>query len=120
MILGVGTDIVEIGRIAKAVENRRFLEKYFTKGELEFFSKKKICSVAGNFACKESVAKALGTGFVKFLPGDIEVLRDENGKPCVNLYNGALDRFLELGAKNVHASISHSREYATAVVVIES
>lgn len=120
MILGVGTDIIEIERVAKAAGSKRFLEKNFTKGELELFSEKKINTVAGNFACKESAAKALGTGFVGFSPADIEVLRDENSKPCVNLYNGALDRFLALGAKNIHASISHCREYATSVVIIES
>lgn len=119
MIIGVGTDIIEIGRLEKAVMNKRFLERYFTTGELDLFKNGRVNSVAGNFCCKEAAAKALGSGFVGFMPADIEVLRDSNGKPVVNLYGGALKRFKEIGAEGIYASISHSKEYATAVVVIE-
>jgi len=118
MIIGIGTDIIRIERVISACQNKRFIEKYFTENEINAAANK-TQSIAGAFACKESAAKALGTGFAGFGLRDIEVLHDERGRPVVNLYNGALERFCAIGGKSVFASISHCEEYATAVVVIE-
>ena len=88
MIIGIGTDIIEIERIYNAVkENEMFLKKVFTDRELDQYNmnKLRIESVAGNFAAKEAISKAIGTGFRGFKLSDIEVLRDSLGKPIVKL-----------------------------------
>ena len=118
MIVGIGTDIIEIDRVLKASENSRFLSKYFTEEEIILFQKKKK-SVAGNFAVKESVAKMFGTGFNGFSLKDIEVLRDENGRPYVNLYNKARNMAKEQGIDVVHVSMSDTDSCAIAYVVGE-
>ena len=83
-IIGVGTDIVEVGRVLKSCEKHSFLNKYYTEAERELIKRRKSCA-ATNFAGKEAVAKAFGTGFLNCMPEDIEILRDEKGKPYVNL-----------------------------------
>ena len=88
MIIGIGTDIIEIDRIEKAINrNNGFLDKVFTAREIEMFKERNMRSevIAGNFAAKEAVSKALGTGFRGFSLGDIEILRDQLGKPIVYL-----------------------------------
>lgn len=121
MIVGVGTDIIEISRIKKAVEQNNFLKKCFTEKELEFFKSKNDNAqhMAGNFASKEAVSKSLGTGFRNFGLKDIEILRNELGCPYVNLYGKAKELALELEIKNFQISISHCHEYAVAFVVAE-
>lgn len=113
MIIGIGTDIVEISRIARAITSEAFLRKCYTADEV------KRCrglarSFAGYFAAKESVAKALGTGFRGFLPRDVEIVQDEAGRPFV--------RFGREGVAppdaRVYISISHGRDFAVAVAVI--
>ena len=79
-----------------------------------------MSSVAGNFAVKESVAKMLGTGFVGISPKDIEVLRDDKGKPYVNMYNNAKKMAEEKGIDVIHVSISDNKECAIAYVIGES
>lgn len=117
MISGLGIDIIEVERIKKAVEkNKRFLSRNFTEKEIEYFEKKgsKFTSISGNFAAKEAISKALGTGFRGFNFSDIEVLRDELGRPIVNLYNGADEIAKELGITDFMVSISHTHIYAVA------
>ena len=118
MITGIGTDIVEISRLAKAIENTRFLSRYFTPAENEYFllKNKNPQSIAASFAAKEAFSKALGTGFRGFSLKDVAILRDNVGKPYINVYNKAKD--LTAGG-TIHLSLSHSQEYATAFVVIE-
>lgn len=119
MIIGIGTDIVEIPRISKLTENSRFLERYFTKAENEYFltKHKNPQTVAASFAAKEAFSKALGTGIRGFSLNDIEVLRDDLGKPYINVYNNAKKMVLDA---TIHVSLSHSAKYATAFVVIET
>lgn len=121
MIVGIGTDIVEIKRIEKAVENDRFLRRNFTAAEIELYEmrRKKANVLAGCFAAKEAVAKAFGTGFCGFEPIDVEILRDDAGKPYVNLYGEAEKIRKELDVGNVFVSISNCDNYATAFVVME-
>lgn len=122
MILGIGSDLIEIDRIDKAVKStKRFIEKAFTEKEQEFFLKKsmKMESIAGNFAAKEALSKALGTGIRGFSLKDIEVLRDDLGKPTITLYNKALQISNKLQVSNIHISISHNKRDAIAYVVLE-
>ncbi len=117
MIKGVGTDILEIPRIKNARES--FFKSVFTERELKKLHGNKYNSLAGIFAAKEAVAKALGTGFMGFAPKDIEIVQDNKGKPFCFLYNGASERFKEIGGSDIYISISHSKDTAVAFAVIE-
>lgn len=118
MILGVGTDMIEIERIKKACEKEAFLTRIFTAEECRQAVDQSV-RLAGNFAVKEAVAKVLGTGFKGFMPKDIEVLRDELGKPYVKLYGGAKQRSRDMRMERIEVSISNTREYAIAFAVGE-
>lgn len=115
--VGIGNDIVEIERISKAIEKKGFKERVFTAKEIAQIQAKgnKMESYAGRFSAKEAVSKALGTGVRGFNLIDIEILNNALGKPEVIL-KGNLDE------KNdkiiVEISISHCKEYATAIAVI--
>ena len=116
MIYGIGTDIIEIKRFENAKEN--FLHNVYTDEEI-IFLKNRTESLAGNFAAKEAVAKALGTGFSGFGAKDIEILRSALGAPTVTLYDGALKLFNDNNCENVYVTISHNKEHAVAFAVIE-
>lgn len=118
MIVGVGNDVIELARIKEAVERGSFKTKIFTPEEIAI-SKDRISFYAGNFAVKEAIAKALGTGFRTFMPIDIEVLRDDKGKPVVNLYANALHLAREKKVHAIHVSISDTKESAFAFAVLE-
>ena len=118
MIIGIGTDIIEIDRVRKACDKQAFLTRYFTVAEIEMLSDN-IQSIASNFAVKESVAKAFGTGVRGFELVDIEVLRDDMGKPYVNLYGAARELSESLKIKRIHTSISNIKDYAIAYVIAE-
>ena len=118
MILGVGTDLVEIRRMERACKKDYFVVRTFTEMESRQ-AKGSVSKLAGSFAVKEAVAKALGTGFRTFMPIDVEVLRDDVGKPYVRLYRGALARFQEMGMERLEVSITNTREYAMAFAVGE-
>ena len=75
--------------------------------------------LAGSFAVEEAVAKRVGGGLRGFMPGDIAVLRDELGKPYVNLYGGAKKRSEEMGLTQIHVSISNTEDFAMAFAVGE-
>ncbi|MDO4794260.1 MAG: holo-ACP synthase [Filifactor alocis] len=122
MIYGVGTDIVSVARIRKLTErNPRFLTRFFTDKEEEYFSKKSdpYETIAACFAAKEAVSKAMGTGIRQFSFKDIEVRHHESGAPYIELYQGARSLFERLGLKCIHLSLSHEKEYAVAYCVIE-
>lgn len=122
MILGIGTDIIEIERINRAINNTpMFLEKIFTKRELEELNRSilRVESVAGNFAVKEAVSKAVGTGMRGFTFTDIEVFRDELGKPIVQVSDKIKD-IIKVDNYIFNVSISHNRTCAIAFVVLES
>lgn len=118
MILGIGTDIIQTERINRAVQQKGFAERVFTTAERELIAKRAVCA-AGNFAVKESVAKAFGTGFSCISPLDIEVLRAENGCPYVNLYGAAARLFEERKGTRIYVSISNEKDYAVAYVLLE-
>lgn len=124
MIVGIGTDIIEISRIKRAIERTKgFLERNFSEKELLYFKKRnfKVETIAGNFAAKEAVSKAIGTGFRGISLINIEVIRDELGKPLV-LKNEKIKKvLLENGIEKfeIHVSISHNNENAIAYAILE-
>ncbi|EOU1702196.1 holo-ACP synthase [Clostridium perfringens] len=126
MIIGIGVDIIEIERVRQAIQNNKnFLSKLFTEREIDYFISRNMNSevIAGNFAAKEAVSKALGTGMRGFSFKDIEILRNELGKPEVILHNGANLIGNKLVENNnslrVHLSISHNNSSAIAYSVLE-
>ena len=119
MITGIGIDLIEIDRVDKACQKDSFLRRIFTERERELITADQR-KAADNFAVKEAVVKMLGTGFRKVQPIDIEVLRDELGKPYVKLYGEADKLAKVLGVSTIHVSLSNTKEYANAFVVGES
>ena len=113
----IGIDIIEIKRVEDAIKNNdRFLNKMFTHKEIEYFESKnlRIESIAGNFAAKEAISKSIGTGIRNFNFKDIEVLRDELGKPIVKTYNNLKQICIDYNVLEIKVSISHCKEYAVA------
>ena len=125
MILGAGVDIVEISRFSDSL-SPHFMSRVFTDGERDFLQKKgknSYSSMAGLFAAKEAVAKALGTGFLGFWPTDIEILHDRFGKPHVKLHKKAARIAKNLARRKrgfkISLSISHSETCAIASAILE-
>lgn len=118
MIIGIGTDLIEIDRVAKACQKERFSIRCFTGEELKLGTGNEK-ALAGNFAVKESVVKMFGTGFGKVKPIEIEVLRDSFGRPYVNLYGEALKTSQSLGIRKIFVTITNTKKYASAFVVSE-
>ncbi|MDR1533019.1 MAG: holo-ACP synthase [Clostridiales bacterium] len=113
MIAGIGTDIIEIRRVARAARNERFLRRCFSDAELQGSA----ASLAGNFAAKEAVVKALGCGFAGFWPRDVAILRDARGAPYVSLSGEAKRLAAELGSPRILVTLAHCGEYAVAYAV---
>lgn len=118
MIIGIGTDIVEVKRVEDACKRESFLRGCYTEQEQNLFGNSPA-KLAGNFAVKEAVSKVFGTGLRGFTLRDLEVLRDEQGKPYVCLYGAAKKKAEELGIAHIHVSISNTSELAIAMVVGE-
>lgn len=110
--------MIEIARVEKACKKDAFLKRCYTEAEIQNL-RHNPASLAGNFAVKEAVAKVFGTGFRGFGLNSIEVLRDELGRPYVNLYKGAKEKADELGIVRIHVSISNTKETVVAVAVGE-
>ncbi len=123
MIYGIGTDITEIKRIEKATaRNKNFINKLFTKDEVELWEKKNfnLGFIAGRFAAKEAISKALGTGIRGFNFKDIEIINNELGKPEVVLKPKAEEIIKKISKHyKIHLSISHEKEYAIAYALLE-
>ncbi|MDF9758362.1 MULTISPECIES: holo-ACP synthase [Peribacillus] len=115
MIKGIGVDITELDRMEKLINRQpRIKKRILTEREISIFEKlngrRKIEYFAGRFAAKEAFSKAYGTGIGKHLSFlDIEIISDDKGKPVIS----------KPFSEGVHLSISHSRDYAVAQVVIE-
>ncbi|MEQ9407763.1 MAG: holo-ACP synthase [Fuerstiella sp.] len=122
MIIGLGTDIVEIDRIRGMIERHgdSFLQRCFTTAEIAYADRHRDAAVrfAGRWAAKEAVVKVLGTGFVKGITfHDIEVLPMDSGQPRIELSGGAAEIAGNMGICSVLITISHARLYATATAV---
>ena len=123
MILGLGTDVVEVARIAAshARFGHRFLERILTAQEIATMPRQSDTWLAGRFAAKEAAVKALGTGFSQGIgPVHIEVRRTALGEPQLRFLGPALERAQALGVRQSHLSISHERLVAVAVAILEA
>lgn len=118
MRLRVGIDHVEIARIAKALQNPRFLPRFFGSGEILHLESKGVppASVAAGFCAKEAFGKALGTGVRNFKLSEVELLREDSGRPYLAFTGAALKLARESGLE-FEVSISHDKHYALAQVV---
>ncbi|MBI2759585.1 MAG: holo-ACP synthase [Chloroflexi bacterium] len=118
MNLRTGVDLIEISRIEEVVarHGKHYLERIYTAAELGQFGKR-IESLAGRFAAKEAVAKALGCGIGELTWKEIEILGDEQNAPALILHGAALEKAKEFGLATWSISISHSMSHAVAFVV---
>ena len=122
MIVGIGCDIIEIERIARAIKRESFILRVFTAEETAYCQRRgqqAAASFAARFAAKEAVLKALGTGLREGSLQEIAVDNDGLGKPLVQLSGHFAMLAKQLGVKNIQISLSHSRELATAYVIME-
>jgi len=125
MILGVGIDIIEVGRIRSSYERfgERFLNRILLPGEIEYCLSHKSPGpfLAARFAAKEAVSKAFGTGIGRRLGWtDVEVRRKESGEPYIVLHGNGEKLLQERGARVVLISLSHTQDHAAAVAILES
>ncbi|MCL2809268.1 MAG: holo-ACP synthase [Treponema sp.] len=128
MITGIGIDIVQIQRMEHWLTNTKLLERFFHTDELVIVSNKEKNAaqrqaasqrLAARFAAKEAFGKALGTGLANINLKDIIVINNENGKPEVKLTGTARKAMEKSGADKVHISLSHEKENAIAMIVLE-
>lgn len=123
-IVGIGTDIVEIGRIESALNrSQRLAEKILTANELALFqqSTQPVRYLAKRFAAKEAAVKALGTGIGRGIGWQhIEVCNDDFGAPQLTFSNEFARRCDEKGVAYCHVSLSDEQHYAVATVILES
>lgn len=125
MIVGTGIDVVEVSRMAAAIERfgDRFLERVFTPDEIRYCQSKanRVERFAARFAAKEAGMKALGTGWnhgVRWR--DVEVQRQPGGRPAL-VFHGVAARFAqELGMNRAALSLTHTAAQAIAQVILES
>ena len=118
MKLATGVDLIEIARIEEVIarHGKHYLERIYTPAELVHCGKR-MESLAGRFAAKEAVAKALGCGIGDVSWQDIEVLGDEQNAPVLTLHGEAIKRADALGLSSWSVSISHSQSHLVAFVV---
>jgi holo-[acyl-carrier protein] synthase len=114
-------DIIEIDRVAAVIGrwDARFLQRVFTEAELRY-CRGRVPELAARFAGKEAVTKALGTGIRGLAWREMEILPDPLGKPTVTLHGRARARAEAIGLARFAISLSHSRDYAVAMVVATS
>ena len=124
MIFGIGTDIVEIKRIETMKSLDKFASKILSHNEKEFYdsltNQKQIVYISKQFAAKEAIAKAIGTGIRNDAHfKNIEILRDKNGAPIFNALNKLEKIISDLGITKTHVSLADERDYAIAIAVLE-
>ena len=124
MIFGIGTDIVEVKRIRNVDSLEKFADKILSLDELKVFKsqidEKQVTFLAKQFAAKEAVSKALGTGIGKDIRfNQIEILRNSDGKPYLNHDGMITTIFNDLGITKTHVSLSDEKKYALAFVILE-
>jgi len=124
MIIGTGIDIIEVERVAASYKRfgDRFLKRILKESEIEYCLSHKNPAqfIAARFAAKEAISKAFGTGISEKIGWqDIEICKEDSGKPYVKLHNKGLKLMEEYGATNLHISLSHTQNYATAIAILE-
>ena len=125
MIFGIGTDLVDISRIERMKSLNAFSKKILTQAELEIFKtlkhQKKINYLANQFAGKEAISKAFGTGISKEVTfQNIEILRDDHGKPFFNPLSGINSVIEDLGIAKTHVSLSDEKNFVIAFAILET
>ena len=124
MVIGIGTDIVEVARIRLACQRsgKRFSERILTEREQAVFTERQESAnwLAKRFAAKEAAAKALGTGIGPVSFQDIEVSSNPQGAPLLTLYGAAATLQKQRGITRLHISLTDERAYAQAFVVLEA
>lgn len=119
LFIRTGTAIIEMSRIRKSCENKRFLSQYFSADEIRFFVKHKLSTalIAENYCVKIAFAKAIGTGMRVIRAQDISVLRDRLGSPFV-IAEGYAKMLEEREGYVINVSVDHCKDYAVASVII--
>lgn len=124
MIKGTGIDIIEVERIRSVLErDTGFRDKIFTPEEIRYCESKKnkYQHYAARFSAKEALMKAIGTGWrfgIRF--ADIEVFHNDLGQPQIRVSGKANEMLSDLSISKIHVSLSHLKELATAIVIIEN
>lgn len=124
MIVGIGMDLIEVERVAAAVERQgeAFLSRVFTPAERTYCEqapKVRAQRLAARWAAKEALLKALGTGLREVKLQEIEVLHDDLGAPHLTLHGAAAQVAERQGVQRIHVSLTHTENYAAAQVVLE-
>ena len=123
MIKGVGTDIIEVERVASKIQKESgFRELVFSSEEIKYCEAKtnKYEHYAARFAAKEALGKALGLGWSEGTTiNEVEILNNIDGKPYINFLGETAKQIASLNLGNIHVSLSHIKTYATAIVIIE-
>lgn len=124
MIYGIGIDLVENSRLEKIIEKwgSKFINRVFSEGEVQYCARHVQSSThyGARFAAKESFLKALGLGLGMGVNlRDVEVVHDQNGKPGLALCGGAKVEIEKRKITEVHLSLTHTKKYATAMVLLE-
>ena len=124
MILGSGVDICEVPRIQASIARygNRFLERIFTAREIAYANRKanRFERYAARFAAKEAGMKALGTGWTGGIAWrDFEVINLPSGRPTLAFHGQAAEIAAKLGVRNVALSLTHTKEQALAMVILE-
>lgn len=124
MIVGIGTDLAEVGRIGKSVERfgERFLARVYTERERVYAMRKANWAerLAARFAAKEAGMKAIGTGLSRGVSWQhFEVANEPSGRPTLRLTGAARQVADALGVKRISLSLTHTKEVAMAVVILE-
>ena len=121
MIVGIGTDLVENRRLERWLKQPHLMSRYFTEQEHADVaaSAHPAAALAVRFAAKEAFGKAVGTGLRGLQLRHIETQKNEQGKPALILTGTALEALNRVGARAVHLSLSHEKEYSVAFVVLE-
>lgn len=122
MILGTGIDIVHVNRMKRWLAMPSLLKRFFHVRELEDIRSRKTgaaLSLAARFAAKEAYGKAMGTGLQGIALKDIQVINNYNGKPEIAVYGTAKEALANIGGKKIHLSLTHEKNNAVAMVIIE-
>ncbi len=122
MIIGIGLDVVQVKRMKRWVSNPKLMQRYFAVEEVAAIHSAGVGafqSAAARFAAKEAFGKALGSGLSGLQLNEIVVINDERGKPEYRLSGSALKKMKKAGGEKVFLSLTHEKEIAVAVAVIE-
>jgi holo-[acyl-carrier protein] synthase len=124
MIYGIGTDLGDISRIERSIQKwgDRFITKVYCSDEANYCGKKAFPPMhfAAGFAVKESFLKSFGIGLGMGVNlRDVELVHNEQGAPSIRAHNRAYEAIIKAGIKAVHVTVTHTKKYASAFVILE-